>query len=98
MGLNSHGYRTDPGHQVVKVSLIVSHTRAVQDEVDAFLSSGELPPVFHVRWSEQEQRYVLRDGVAEFAALSLLGYNYVDVIVESTEKPLDDVLVERKEE
>lgn len=98
MGLNSHGYRTDPGHQLVKVSLIVSHTRPAQDEVDEFISSAELPPVFHVRWSEPEQRYVLKDGEAAFAALSLLGYNYVDVIVESTEKPLDDVVVERREE
>lgn len=99
MGLNSLGYRTDPGPQVVKIALIKGPaTRVPHKEISAFITSGEPPPRFRVRWDEDYQCYHLDEPTmkekAAFLALASLGYNFLDVDVMGEDPPLDDVVVE----
>jgi hypothetical protein len=100
MGLNSLGYRTDPGPQVVRASQIKSHVRADPEEVEEFISSGHLPPLFKVAWNEKEQFYNLcyAKDAPMFEALQYLGYTFLDVeVVNDDEDPLNDILVREEE-
>lgn len=98
MGLNSQGYRTDPGHQIVKVSALRTGGRLPQKEIRDFISSGAPIPRFTVRWDEEQHCYFLEKPTtqekAAFGALSYLGYTYAEVEVVGDDPPLDDIIVE----
>lgn len=102
MGLNSMGFRTDPGPQVVKLSLLRAFGRCDQKEMEDFISSGAPPPKFRVVWHEPHQLYLLEDPsvkeMAAFSALQYLGYSFVDVIVLGEEKPFSGLEIEEEEE